>query len=239
MAAACAVALTTPVHALEYSYRIIDQNKIVVDAAGDFLPEENKNFNAWMEHLNFELVLPDQMPPTTGPWATLTAVVFNSGGGAVSGGFAWADYIDRHGINTGVMAGGRCASACVTAWSSGKFKSATTGASIGVHSVVYEGSSLTPDKKVDTEKKFNDMTADWLLKHHAPVAVITAMRATSSENIHWLTEAELRSWSVNIVEPDEPPTSAAAKPVVPAPPADKPLISPNAISWDSVFRVKI
>ena len=196
--ATAAVASASGANALEYSYRMVAKNVAVVDAAGDFMSDEPDRFNAWLAHLSFPLYLPDDPnPPTDG--AKLAAVVFNSPGGAAEGGFAWAKYAEAHSINTGVAAGGRCASICVVAWAAGAHKSATPDASIGVHAASYSGNaSIGSAMQWNIEATGTKLIATYLAQHGAPQSVVLATVTTPPVSIHWLTPDEIAAWHVNV-----------------------------------------
>jgi hypothetical protein len=192
--ATAAVASASGANALEYSYRVVAKNVAVVDAAGDFMPNEPD----FMAHLSFPLYLPDASnPPAYG--AKLAAVVFNSPGGAAEGGFAWAKYAEAHSINTGVAAGGRCASICVVAWAAGAHKSATPDASVGVHAASYSGNaSIGSAMQWNIEATGTKLIATYLAQHGAPQSVVLATVTTPPISIHWLTPDEIVAWHVNV-----------------------------------------
>ena len=53
--AVATIAVSTDTHALEYSYRFASPHVAVVDATGEFQPNEAELFNAWLNHLPFPL----------------------------------------------------------------------------------------------------------------------------------------------------------------------------------------
>jgi ATP-dependent protease ClpP protease subunit len=185
-----------PAHALDYSFRMVSPHVAVVDASGIFVNDEPDEFNAWMNHLSFILYLPDEAnPPANG--IKLGAVIFNSRGGSVLGGMAWADYIEQHQINTGVAAGGRCASICVAAWAAGAKKTATPDTSIGVHAASYSGTAALTDGGL-LEAKATTLVAQWLANHGAPQSIVDATVYTPPTDIHWATADELTAWNTKI-----------------------------------------
>jgi hypothetical protein len=199
--AVAAMAVSSDAHALEYSYRVVADHTVVIDAQGVFMPDEADAFNAWKDHLAFRLLPPN----ATGPYAhdefKVGAFVFNSPGGNVSGGMDLAQYIEKYRFNTGVAAGGRCASICVATWAAGAHKSATPDTNIGVHAASYHGdaSALPQGAMVSNlEVKTTKAIAGWLAAHGAPQSVVNAAVHTSPADIHWVTQDELTAWSVKI-----------------------------------------
>jgi hypothetical protein len=131
--AAALVATATsiaPADAMEYSYRVY-QNRLVIDAQGDIEANEAVRLSDWFRHL------PDRIQNLANKSGS--AFIFNSPGGAILGGVELGVVIEHIGFNTGIAAGGRCASACVLAWAAGARKTATPDALIGVHSVSING----------------------------------------------------------------------------------------------------
>ncbi|MCV0352884.1 MAG: hypothetical protein K5863_22645 [Nitratireductor sp.] len=64
---------------------------------------------------------------------TVSTVMLSSPGGNLGEGLALADLIDRLGLNTIVMSGLHCESACAVAFMGGKERIAQKGAIVGVH----------------------------------------------------------------------------------------------------------
>jgi hypothetical protein len=194
--AVATIAVSTDAHALEYSYRFASPHVAVVDATGEFQPNEAELFNAWLNHLPFPLYLPDD--PMRQHGVKLGAVVFNSPGGNVLGAMEWGTYADQHRINTGVSAGGRCVSACVFAWAAGPLKSAAPDASIGVHRPYSTGvDGLAPADGVLSNEEIRPLTV-WLAQHGAPYTVARAFVDTPPADVHWLTPEELAEWNVKV-----------------------------------------
>jgi hypothetical protein len=195
--AVAAIAVSTDAHALEYSYRFASPHVAVVDASGEFMPNEDRLFNAWLNHLPFPLYMPED--PMRAHGVKLGAVIFNSPGGNVYGAMEWAAYAQQHGINTGIMAGGRCVSACVFAWAAGPFKSAAPDASIGVHRPSLNGSnaSMGPDSTPVSDEAIAPL-ARFLASRGAPQSVIGALYDVSPSDVHWLTADELAEWRVKV-----------------------------------------
>jgi hypothetical protein len=188
--AACAAAgalIPAPAQALDYSYRVY-KDTLVIDAAGVFEPDEADNFNAWFNHL----------PDSVRPVGVKMAFVFNSRGGSVAGAATVGLYIDQHHLNTGVAAGGRCASSCVLAWAAGAKKSATPDTSIGVHQASRTGINEQGRTYETAAPEGSRYIAEWLRRTGAPPSVIQEMLQTSPNDIAWLTLDELRQWNVNI-----------------------------------------
>ena len=107
-AAALAALATADANAMSYSFRFY-KNQTVVDAKGEIQPDEEALFADWFERAQADM-----------GGRPVTAMVLNSPGGNIEAAIAFGqDVIERYQLNTGVAAGGICASACSVLWASG------------------------------------------------------------------------------------------------------------------------
>ena len=185
LAAMLVALVSAPVDAMTYSYRLY-HDQIVVDASGAIEANERAIFLSWLNGVR----------ESTGQ-RRVAAVVFNSLGGSVLGGADLASAIwEAHGVNTGVAAGGTCASACVIAWSAGAHKSVAPDARIGVHEPSFDGALSM--EQIAFLHSLTEVMAETLAKAGAPPTVVAAARYAPSNNIYWLTLADLAAWSVKV-----------------------------------------
>lgn len=181
--AAMLCGLATPhAHAMDYSYRVV-KNVVVFDAQGEIEFNEYEHFIAWALHLPPAILKLDAK-----------AMVFNSRGGNLVGGMALGVAVERLGLNTGVAAGGQCASACVFAWGAGKAKSTAPDAGIFVHLPSHPDGAA--NAAIDSNIVAN--SAQWLVDHGAPYNVIAAFQSTPSASVYELTAADLAAWHVRV-----------------------------------------
>jgi hypothetical protein len=193
-AVAAGTVCASSANAMTYSYRMVGP-KIVVDAVGEITPNETELMTQWM------VTLPVAIQHTP-----IAAFVFNSPGGNVLEAKRLAVAIrnaDEH-PNTGVAAGGMCASACVLLWAAGAHKSVAADSRVGVHMT-----SLSDDAS-QTSLLLNGMIGRDLASVGAPASVVAAAVATPGDSIYWLTPADFAAWNVNIVDSTPTPVATAS-----------------------------
>ena len=108
-----ALAFAAPTHAMTYSYRLAPNNRIVVNAVGKIEANEPAILTNWLGSL-----------PPKFLKRQVAIFLFNSPGGNVIAAEKLTEAIQglpEH-PDTGVVAGGICASACVLPWSVGTHK---------------------------------------------------------------------------------------------------------------------
>lgn len=179
-----ALAFAAPTHAMTYSYRLAPNNRIVVNAVGKIEANEPAILTNWLVSLPPKLLK-----------RQVAIFLFNSPGGNVMAAEKLTEAIQglpEH-PDTGVVAGGICASACVLPWSVGTHKYASGNAQVGVHQI--SGADL------GTNLAWNDAMARDLSSRGAPASVVAAQVTTPSTSIHWLTRDELIEWNVEGVTP--------------------------------------
>ena len=150
---------------MTYSYRMAGR-QIVVNATGEIMPNETELMTQWT------VTLPVAIQHTP-----IAAFVFNSTGGNVLEAKRLAVAIrngDEH-PNTGVAAGGMCASACVLLWAAGAHKSVAADSRVGVHMT-----SLGDDAS-QTSLLLNGMIGRDLASVGAPASVVAAAVATPGD----------------------------------------------------------
>jgi hypothetical protein len=177
--AACAIALLagSQANAMTYSYRLW-HGKAVIDAVGEIQPNEATIFSNWLATTPF---VRDHLS---------AALVLNSPGGNVDAAWWLGLQVYKARINTGVSAGGICASACVFVWASGEHKSVAPDSRIGVHQPsIYE--RMAPGGLVRA-------LGDGLAMLGAPYSVVEAANTVPPNSIHWLTPQELSAWNVKV-----------------------------------------
>jgi hypothetical protein len=223
-AVAAAALYAASANAMTYSYRMAGR-QIVVNATGEIMPNETELMTQWT------VTLPVAIQHTP-----IAAFVFNSTGGNVLEAKRLAVAI-RNGDerpNTGVAAGGMCASACVLLWAAGAHKSVAADSRVGVHMT-----SLGDDAS-QTSLLLNGMIGRDLASVGAPASVVAAAVATPGDSIYWLTPADFTAWNVNIV--DSTPTPVATASAFRQAPGVGPVIddphSPTAPSWGSLLSAK-
>jgi len=189
-AAAAAALYASSANAMTYSYRMAGQ-KIVVDAVGEIMPNETELMAQWMKTL-----------PVAIQHTPIAAFVFNSPGGNIMEAKRLAVAIrnaDEH-PNTGVAAGGECASACVLLWAAGAHKSVAPDAIIGAHrtSLPAELVQADPNRTRRVANDVNVMLANDLASVGAPATVVAAAVTTPATSIYVLTPADYAAWNVYV-----------------------------------------
>jgi hypothetical protein len=193
-AVAASALYASSANAMSYSYRMAGQ-KIVVDAVGEIMPNETELMAHWTRTL-----------PVAIQHAPIAAFVLNSPGGNVMEAKRLAIAIhnaDEH-PNTGVAAGGMCASACVLLWAAGAHKSVAPDSRVGVHM------TSRSDDASQTSLLLNGMVGRDLASVGAPASVVAAAVATPGDSIYWLTPADYAAWNVNIVDPTPTPVATVS-----------------------------
>ena len=115
-----------PVKAMNYSYRLIGSDTVVIDATGEIGPDEARMLASWI--MTF--------PPDVGN-RPYSAFVLDSNGGNPFRAYAIAEVLRKKNVNTGVAENGVCASACVIIWGAGLHKSVSASSRVGVHGATY------------------------------------------------------------------------------------------------------
>jgi hypothetical protein len=107
-------------------------------------------------------------------------------------------------VDTVVANGAACASACVMIWGAGAYKTASVHAQIGVHG----GSSAVAtndDEKAAIEALATLAMARAIAAEKAPATLVAAITTTSSEDMHWLTAADVTLWGGVVTDEDGMP----------------------------------
>jgi hypothetical protein len=184
--AATTVAGANSASAMDYSYRVYNQ-QIVIDATGEIGFNEDATFWSWFS----------ANAPSMGR-RMATAFVFDSEGGNLVGGAKLAKIIYDHRMYTGVAHGGTCASACVLAWAAGVRKSVAPDAHIGVHRPTEDGRELIDPNAAYATTNSAVQAARLFKAAGAPNSVVMAAVTTPSDSIYWLSQDELVQWGAHI-----------------------------------------
>jgi hypothetical protein len=187
LACALTFGLAAPAHAMDYSYRLYGSHSIVIDAVGRIEGNEAELLVTFIRSL-----------PQSVQNRRVAGFVFNSPGGNVSGAFAIAKFIHDHKPNTGVAAGGACASACVIMWATGALKSAAPDSRIGVHNSSLDLSDTDDSESFDAENLSDALVAKYLAAWGAPADVVGHLMMTGPDDVYWLTPTDLNAWKVRI-----------------------------------------
>jgi hypothetical protein len=198
--------ISSRAYTMEYSYRVVGSNSILIDASGDIERDEDIIFATWYTSL------PNDMANRS-----IDSFVFNSPGGSVLGAVKLSAQIEHFRFNTGVAAGGECTSACILLYALGQEKSIAFDARIGVHEAANEEAL-----KGDTQAQANSimvtkLMADALTNENVPSTIIYKMLMTPPTSVYWLTADDLAAWNVNIITADAPQTQPAAPQTIEVP----------------------
>ena len=109
------------------------------------------------------------------------------------------DIIEYNQLNTGVAAGGTCASACAILWASGKRRSVAPDSRIGVHQVSLGGRSaefFTEDADAMSMTAFETGRASLYLRTRGASESVWLNGVTGAQpdQIHWLPPSEIAEW---------------------------------------------
>ena len=165
---------------LQYSYEV-QGDYLILHASGDISYQEAEAFNKFRETWR-NLPLGHTKDPHI-------ALSLDSGGGSISGANDMATWVRENKVETIVPNGAKCASACVLVWGAGVKKWAGVTSQIGVHNAV------DPSKENGEAAEGTVFMAKALSKEGAPPAIVGLLTTTESKDIHWLNEADLRSWN--------------------------------------------
>jgi hypothetical protein len=185
--AAARAAAAVPANAMDYSYRLIGRDTVIVDSTGEIGPYEKQTFANWAITLPRGVLI----RPNSG-------IVLNSPGGNPFGAAAFAEALRKAGNNTGVAEGGICASACVIIWAAGVHKSVSASSRIGVHGASFAGANINASNKQMFEGATSRALAVTLREYGAPATVVAAAATTAPEDIYWLTYQDYADWGVNV-----------------------------------------
>lgn len=178
-------------NAMDYSYRLIGSDTVIVDAEGMIMPNEADVMTAWMKTV-----------PKAVRDRPNFAMVLNSPGGNPFAAFTIGETVRKAGGNTGVAEHGTCASACVIVWAAGVRKSASESSQIGVHGAYLDNGGVENAKAKETDKlyeaTFTLKIAQQLKMYGAPDNVVVAAIMTPPNEMYWLTQADAEAWGANL-----------------------------------------
>jgi hypothetical protein len=203
---AAVMLISSRAYTMEYSYRIVGSNSILIDASGDIERDEDVIFATWYTSL-----------PNDVTNHSIDEFIFNSPGGSVLGAVKLSAQIGQFHFNTGVAAGGECTSACILPYVLGQQKSIALDARIGVHEAANE-EALEGDTQAQANSiMVTKLMADALAEENVPSSIIYKMLMTPPTSIYWLTADDLAAWNVNIITADAPQTQPAAPQAIEVP----------------------
>ena len=187
-AAAVVLASVQTAQAMDYSYRLSQDHRLVIVANGYILEDEHTRLLHFSETLS---------PALHVDFAAGKALItFDSPGGRMDGSIALGNLIAIYRLATSVVAGGQCASGCVIAWASGARKSVGPRSHIGVHSATNRRADLSPTEIAVSSLDATIQGGQWLLDHGAPDKVVNKALNTPPSGMYWLTDADLAAWGV-------------------------------------------
>lgn len=165
--------------AMDFTFKPFEEkpNEGVIVASGEIRPGDDEKLHSLVAAL----------PGNT----VLTGILLNSPGGSLLEGVRMATTIRNTGLATAAVR--VCASACFLMFAAGTRKLALNGARIGVHSASVEGVETIGSQAVTTQMA--RQAADF----GVPPAVIGKMVTTAAADIAWLSQDDLRSMDVELV----------------------------------------
>jgi hypothetical protein len=117
-------------------------------------------------------------------------IVLDSDGGYALQAWKMAQWVHAHHVTTGVAKGSGCASACAMIWASGERRTIPYNGTIGVHRC-----NGPTQGEIDGCIR---ATIALLRSDGAPDSVLEEVATTPTDDMHWLSLAELRAWKVEI-----------------------------------------
>ena len=194
--------VTAPIGPMTYSYRIAG-DQFIIHAQGPISDDEHVAFNAFRDTWK------------DAPLGDVKRIILelDSPGGSVHGAMAVTEWVKRNGVETTVLNGQTCASACVLVWGAGASKWAGVEASIGVHN------ASTADSNTSLEAEGTLFIAKTLASEGAPPSVVSAMVTAEKTDVHWLTSSDVVAWHGVMLAKDGRTIVATTRPtqVDPAP----------------------
>jgi hypothetical protein len=170
-----------PAHAMTYSFHKLSAHEIVIDASGRIEQGELLALQRFMNNY-----IPQGL--------VVRGISLNSRGGEINDAADLVKYVKKEGWNTSIPAGGVCASACVMVWSSGAEKSALYPFWVGVHQSFDDYAN-----KDGTLSNTGTQEMDGVLRANgAPEHVLEMQQTTPPSSVYWLTDDDLKSWSVEV-----------------------------------------
>ena len=128
----------------------------------------------------------------------MTAMVLDSPGGNIEAAIAFGqDVIERYQLNTGVAAGGICASACSVLWASGVRRSIAPDSRVGVHQASFDGRSadffINEDVNITSMIGYHSMRVSLYLRTRGEPEFVwaEAVGGVEPDQIHWLSRSEI------------------------------------------------
>ncbi len=165
--------------AMNFTFNPVEDepNRGTIIAKGDIQPGDDEKLHSLVAAL----------PGNT----VLIGIMLSSPGGSLMEGVRMATTIRNTGLST--AAAGTCASACFLMFAAGTRKFALDGARVGVHSASIEGVETTGSQAVTTQMARR--AADF----GVPPAIIGKMVTTAAGDIAWLSQDDLRSMDVELL----------------------------------------
>ncbi|MDT3668966.1 MAG: hypothetical protein ROZ37_01385 [Aromatoleum sp.] len=124
--------------------------------------------------------------------ATSTRFVVNSLGGSVSEGLTIASFVHKLGYT--VLVQEKCASSCFFIYAAAQSRALNDQARVGIHSIYSASPAFAGLSPAEAKKQYTQTeqaVREFLRRHSVPTAIQDRLFATSSTDIHWLTESEL------------------------------------------------
>jgi hypothetical protein len=174
-----------------------DPGTVIIGAVGEIIPGDLDRLIIHLRHL-----------PTG---SRVAGYALDSPGGNVFEAEKIASGLRRVQATVGVLGQSRCVSACFLVFASGVKKLASVTALIGVHSVSEAGAETTESMSLTTAMARD--AADF----GVPPGIIGKMVTATPGQMEWLTQHDLISMGVTILQPD-PQQHEAPAPVAMSPP---------------------
>lgn len=187
LSTAAAGLLCSPSDAATYSYRTVGR-QMVVDVNGDIAINEGAILNEWLDRV--------ARPAAIRTNTSITAVVLNSDGGNLAGGIALAQWVRSNNLNTGVSAGGTCASSCSLVWTAGVRRSVAPDARIGVHSASLANARGGASGASSTSG--NKIAMQYYQAYGMPSGIIMEMLTTEPGSMYWLSPIDYVAMGVKV-----------------------------------------
>ena len=188
--------VAAPIGPMTYSYRIAG-DQFIIHAKGPISDDEHVAFNAFRDTWK-DARLGD---------VKRVILELDSPGGSVHGAMEMTEWVKRNGVETTVLNGQTCASACVLVWGAGASKWAGVEASIGVHN------ASTANSNTSLEAEGTLFIAKTLASEGAPPSVVSAMVTAEKTDVHWLTSSDVVAWHGVMLDKDGRTIVATASPV--------------------------
>ena len=163
-----------------------DPGKVVIGAVGEIIPGDLNRLGAYVGGF-----------PST---VRIIGFALDSPGGNLDEAIKIANALRRIQATVGVLGQAKCASACFLIFAAGSTKLAGATALIGVHSASENGIETATSMALTTAMA-RDAAALGV-----PPSIIGKMVTAEPGQMEWLTQRDLASMGVNIIQPDAPTT---------------------------------